>query len=96
MLQDFDSLVRGTLESTLCWQIDDGSWQQAQLSTAAGGLGLRNANTNAPAAFLASSTCSRELCQKINPNYAWDGCGLDAAAGQYSSRVPAYRWVAVD
>ena len=80
MLHDFDSIVRETLESTLGTQIDDESWRQAQLSTAAGGLGLRSANTHAPAAFLDSSTCSQELCQKISPNYIWDG-PADAAAG---------------
>ena len=64
VLLDFDATIRETLESTLGSAIDDESWQQAQLSTASGGLGLRSANTHATAAFLAGSTCSAELCQQ--------------------------------
>ena len=96
VLQDFDSILRETLESTLGTQIDDESWQQTQLSTAAGGLGLRSAHTHAPAAFLASTTGCQEICQKIDLNYVWDGSGLDTAAGLYNAQVPASKWVAVD
>ena len=81
VLQDFDATIRETIESTLGSAIDDESWQQAQLSTASGGLGLRSANTHAAAAFLASSTCSVELCRKIDPDFTWDDAGLRAVAG---------------
>ena len=66
-------MIRETLESTLGTSVNDKSWQQAQLNTTAGGLGLRSTNNHSPAAFLASSTCSNELCQKLDPDYAWDG-----------------------
>ena len=55
VLQDFDAIVRETFESTLGSAIDDESWQQAQLSLAAGGFGLRCGNAHAPAASLAIS-----------------------------------------
>ena len=96
VLQDFDATVRETLEATLGSAIDDESWQQAQLSTSSGGLGLRSSNSHATAAFLASSTCSAELCQKIDPDFTWDDSGLGVVAGQYNARVPATKWVTVD
>ena len=96
VLQDFDAVIRETLESTLGSAIDEASWQQAQLSAASGGLGLRSSTVHAPAAFLASSTCSFELCQKIDPDFTWDDVGLGAVAGQYNARVPAAKWVTVD
>ncbi len=96
VMQDFDSIIRETLESTLGSAIDDESWRQAQLSTSSGGLGLRSADAHATAAFLASSTCSAELCQKIDPGFTWNESGLGTVARQYNASVPATKWVAVD
>ena len=86
-LLEFDSVLRETLESILGTPLDDESWQQAQLSTTTGGMGLCSADAHAPAAFLASTTSSCELCKKIDSNFAWgsEDTGLDAAAGLYNA-----------
>jgi hypothetical protein len=81
---------------TLGTAVDDASWRQAQLGTASGGLGLRSADAHAPAAYLASSTCSLELCQKIDPGFSWDDAGLGTVAGQHNTCVPATKRVSMD
>ena len=46
-----------------------GPWPLS-LSSKKSGLGLRRISVHCPAAFLACSLNSQELCRKLDPNYA--------------------------
>ena len=62
---DFDKAYRVTLESILGGPISDWSWLKASIPSYKGGLGLRSASLHAPAAFLASSSTSKPLVERI-------------------------------
>ena len=62
---DFDKAIRVTLESILGGPISDWSWLKASIPSCKGGLGLRSASLHAPAAFLASSSASKPLVERI-------------------------------
>ena len=60
-----DDISREALTCILGKPLDDTQWQQAQLPTALGGLGLTCARDIAPAAYAASSTSAQDLKLKI-------------------------------
>ena len=62
---DFDQAIRDTLESIVGGPLSDWSWLKASLPSSHGGLNLRSASLHAPAAFLASSTASKHLVERI-------------------------------
>ena len=57
-LASFDDDMRRTLDESAAIESTDLAWQQAQLSTRRGGLGLRSVAQHAGAAFIASYTAS--------------------------------------
>ena len=68
------------------------AWQQACLSTAAGGLGLRSAQRHSPAAYLASLAATEQLCLSLDPAYSSASLGGAAARDAYNLEVsPADR-----
>ena len=91
VFQEFDGLLKESVESLLGSPLSDSAWRQAQLCTSQGGLGLRSASLHADAAFLASVTGTWELCQAMDPQHAWEGSdgtsGCATAARRYNARV---------
>ena len=62
---DFDAIIRQSLERIVGGPLSDWSWLKASLPSSRGGLNLRSASLHAPAAFLASSSCSQSLVERI-------------------------------
>ena len=62
---EFDTTIRQTLEAIVGGPVSDWSWLKASLPSNWGGLNLRSASRHAPAAYLASSTCSQSLVEQI-------------------------------
>ena len=62
---EFDTAIRGALESILGGPLSDWSWHKASLPCSQGGLNLRSALLHAPAAFLDSSLRSRPLVGRM-------------------------------
>ena len=65
LLQDFDRITREGLTRILGLPIGDLTWQQAKLPVSMGGLGLRAAEDQAPAAYAASILSSQLLLQDL-------------------------------
>ena len=63
--RDFDVAVRETLEVILGGPLSEWSGLKASLPSSRGGINLRSDSLHAPAAFLASSSCSQELVGKM-------------------------------
>ena len=100
-LKEFSGEVRQSLGHLAGDSLPDRSWQLAQLSLINGGLGMRDAERHAGAAFSASVIQSRPLCQLIDPGFdpldadgglAWlltthkfNECVLDAARVDFSA-----------
>ena len=63
--RDFDVAVRETLETIVGIPITEWSWLKASLPSSRGGINLRSASLHAPAAYLASASCSQELVGKM-------------------------------
>ena len=63
--RDFDVAVRETLEAIVGIPITEWSWLKASLPSSRGGINLRSASLHAPAAYLASASCSQELVGKM-------------------------------
>jgi hypothetical protein len=68
-LQEFSGEVRRSLEHMVGETLPDRCWHVAQLSIAGGGFGVRDAERQAPAAYMASAMQSRSLCQRIDPGF---------------------------
>ena len=64
-LQAYDRITREALTRILGTPIGDKSWQQAKLPVGMGGLGLRAAEDQAPAAYAASVLSSKTLVQSL-------------------------------
>ncbi len=58
---EFDSVIRSSLEAILGGPIPLWSWQKASLPSNRGGLNLRSASLHAPAAFISSASTSQSL-----------------------------------
>ena len=67
-LGSFDAAVIAAMGATLGEALPDAARAQAQLSTSAGGLGLRSAREHAECAFLASMGCTYALCKELDSN----------------------------
>ncbi|CAE7336972.1 unnamed protein product [Symbiodinium natans] len=76
----FDSAVRECLESLCTGPLPEEAWQQASLSTASGGLGLRHAQLHAPAAYAASLAAVQPPALDKNFCQDWPASGAVAAA----------------
>ena len=63
--RDFDVAVRETLEAIVGIPITEWSWLKASLPSSRGGINFRSASLHAPAAYLASASCSQELVGKM-------------------------------
>jgi hypothetical protein len=66
-LQDFDKVLKTSLESLINIQLNDSSWCQISLPVVDGGLGIRHATDLALPAFLASVASVTELLGSILP-----------------------------
>ncbi len=64
-LADFDANLRSSLSKISRTTISDDAWRQASLPFRLGGLGLRQAHTTAPIAFLASCHASHSLVKQL-------------------------------
>ena len=61
----YDKLLRATLERTLAGEVPDAAWQQAGVSVADGGLGMRRATDIAAPAFIASCVEARPFVKVL-------------------------------
>ena len=57
--------VRETLEAIVGIPITEWSWLKASVPSSRGAINLRSASLHAPAAYLASASCSQELVGKM-------------------------------
>ena len=71
-LQNFDQEVHACLETFLATNFSQDERTLCTLSTKLGGLGLRSALRHSCAAFLASRTSCRTLCQQLDPAHTTD------------------------
>ena len=83
-LGDFDDKLRECLGQVGGMPLSQRVWRQATLKVGAGGLGLRSAKLHAPAAFIASVTCSVSLCRALDANYQEE---LSQSVSQFNSSV---------
>lgn len=67
VIQQYDIMIRSTLQSILNVSLTDDAWNQAKLPVKLGGLGLLAAADVALPAFIASVIGSAELCLQILP-----------------------------
>jgi hypothetical protein len=65
----FDGEVLKCLEAACTGPLDTHAWQQAGLSTSAGGLGLRHAAAHGVAAYAASIAATTDLCMALDAGY---------------------------
>lgn len=65
----FDDAVKHTLETCCTGPLTAQAWQQASLSTAKGGLGLRHMQLYGPAGYAASLLATNDLCALLDPAY---------------------------
>ena len=68
--RDIDVAVKEMLETIVGIPITEWSWLKAPLPSSHGGINLRSASLHAPAAYLASASCSQELvgrCSAVPP-----------------------------
>ena len=65
VLDDYDSVIRDSLEVILNVRLNDRSWDQASLPVSLGGLGIRRALDVSLAAFLVSSSGTAPLSAAI-------------------------------
>ena len=68
-----DEVMRMGFSAIARFVPDDMSWSQAQLSVCHGGLGLRSAERNASAAYVASRVPSDQLCSAIDASFSKQG-----------------------
>jgi hypothetical protein len=68
-LTAFQGALRSSLEKWLGDKLPDHCWALAQLGISHGGLGVRDPARHAPAAYLGSLHQSRELCQRLDPQF---------------------------
>ena len=73
-LQEFDRITREALIRILGSPVRDRAWQQAKLPVVMGGLGLRCAEDQAPAAYAASLLASQPLTRSLQDRLH---CGVD-------------------
>ena len=66
---DFSNALRETLACFAGAGLSDRSWALAQLGLTHGGVGIRDPTVHAPAAYMASLTASKELCQALDPAF---------------------------
>ena len=66
----FDSEVRLAFNSVTGLMPDSEQWAQACRGTKQAGFGLRSAALHSTPAFLASSCAARDLCHRLDPNFA--------------------------
>ena len=79
-LQTFDRVNREALTRILGTPLDDQSWQQAKLPISMGGVGLRAAEDQAPAAYAASLLSSQTLVESLVGGPDVEG-GVDQGEG---------------
>ena len=79
-LRGFSIDVRGGLEGLVEVELADRAWLQAQLSILNGGIGLRDADKHAPAAYVSSVWSCQELCKRIDANFVLDNDDVHFAA----------------
>lgn len=66
-VEQFDELVRSTLETVTNVKLDSRAWSQASLPVRWGGLGVRSAVDLSPSAFLSSRMAANALVQLLLP-----------------------------
>ena len=86
---EFDTLLKEIAETIIGTPLHEFAWQQACLSTSAGGLGLRSAAAHAPAAFSASASATWHLCKAVDQHFVWDTA--EGATALLSSAAPEER-----
>ena len=86
-LGSFDAAVINAMGATLGEALPEVARAQAQLSSSAGGLGLRSAREHAECAFLASLVGTFTLCQELDSSFVWGGAGLAEAARAFNAKV---------
>ena len=67
-LEEFDEIVRLSLQSISNVKMEESAWSQATLPTSKGGLGIRRSVDLALPAFLASSHVSHGLVSSLLPS----------------------------
>ena len=67
LLQEYDIVMRNTLQSILNIQLTDEAWDQATLPVSKGGIGIRKATQVALPAFLSSIAGSQPLITELLP-----------------------------
>ena len=65
LLDKFDRTMRLGLEKIINVTLDDNAWLQASLPVSRGGIGIRSAQSLSIPAFLASTACTAELCDRL-------------------------------
>lgn len=83
-LQTFARTIRTALEHIIGEGLPEHCLNLAQLSVSKGGLGLRDAHTHAPAAFLASVMQSESFCKRVGPLF--DISDSDGALGLHDAQ----------
>ena len=68
-LRQFSADLRNGLEVLAEVELTDQAWMQAQLSILNGGLGLRDAERHAPAAYVSSVWSCQSLCKRIDSGF---------------------------
>ena len=68
-LRESDVLLRKTFDTRTGLALSENQWRQAGLSLNNGGLGVRDAERHASAAYLASRSATRQLCQELDPHF---------------------------
>ena len=68
-LQLFSADLRSGLEVLAEAELSDQAWLQAQLGILKGGIGLRDPERHAPAAYASSVWSCQNLCKRIDPGF---------------------------
>ena len=91
-LSSFSDMLKNALEHRLNYTLDEAQWAQAGLNIASGGIGLRDPCKHASAAYLASTSATRELCTIIDPQFEEDdasqGLAVSATRNDLVASVP--------
>ena len=92
LLEEYDDVIRSTLQHIMNVSLSDDVWDQATLPVANGGLGIRRATDVALPAYLSSVASSHALITQLLPQRVLDTSGTNdhsftAAVVEWESRA---------
>ena len=92
LLEEYDDVIRTTLQAIMNVTLADDAWEQATLPVASGGLGIRRAADTALPAFLSSVAGSHELITQLLPSRLHAASGTNdptftAAVTEWQNRL---------